>query len=106
MTDVIGVMRARVRLESPTRASDDIGGAAITWANQGDVWAEIIASGAGQGADFDAAPSVSAYTLIINRRADVRAGWRVVWTTRVFRILGVRDQGGARIELICEEEIR
>ena len=36
----------------------------------------------------------------------VRAGWRVVWTTRVFRILGIRDQGGARIELICEEEIR
>jgi head-tail adaptor len=106
MTDIIGAMRARVRLESPTRGSDDIGGASITWANQGDVWAEIIVGGASQGADFDAAPSVGAYTLTINRRADVRAGWRIVWATRVFRILGVRDQGDARIELTCEEEIR
>ncbi len=106
MTDLIGVMRARVRLESPARASDDIGGALITWTNQGDVWAEIVASGTSRSADFDAAPSVSAYTLTINRRADVRAGWRVVWTTRVFRILGIRDSGDARIELACEEEIR
>ncbi len=97
-------MRARVRLESPTRAADNIGGAAITWTNQGDVWAEISAGGGGQSADFDAAPSSTAYLFAVNRRADVRAGWRVIWGTRVFAILAVRDEGAARVELLTGEE--
>ncbi len=105
MSDAIGAMRARVRLESPTRTLDTLGGAAISWVSQGEVWAVLVAGGAGQSANFDAAPSVTAHTFTINRRSDVRAGWRVVWGARVFRIVGVRDSGGARIELACEEEI-
>jgi head-tail adaptor len=97
-------MRARVRLERPVRAPDDIGGAAISWTDEGDVWAAIEASGAALGAAFDTAPAISALRLTINRRADVRAGWRVVWGARALRVAGVRDEGGARIVLNCEEE--
>jgi head-tail adaptor len=104
MSDAIAAMRARVRLESPTRTPDTIGGASIAWSNQGDVWAEIAARGAGGSAAFDAAPSISSYAFTINRRSDVRAGWRVVWSTRVFRIVAIRDEGGARIDLDAEEE--
>lgn len=101
---VIGAMRARVRLERPTRTADDLGGASLAWANEGDVWAAIEAAGAGGAAAFDAAPSISAYRLTINRRDGVRAGWRVVWGGRVLRIVGVRDEGAPRIILNCEEE--
>lgn len=104
MTEAIGAMRARVRLESPLRTPDNIGGVALSWVNQGDVWADIGAGGAGQSAAFDAAPSVAAYTFTLNRRTDVRAGWRTVWGARVFSILAVRDEGAPRIELVCEEE--
>ena len=104
MTKIIGRMRTRVRLESPTRSADNIGGAAITWTNQGDVWAEISAGGGSQSVDFDTAPSTTAYSFTINRRTDVRAGWRVVWGARVFAIRAVRDEGAARIELLTEEE--
>lgn len=104
MSESIGPMRARVRLESPLRTPDNIGGAAITWTNQGDVWAEISAAGGGQGADFDTAPSSTAYAFAINRRSDVRAGWRAVWGARVFAIRAVRDEGAPRIELVTEEE--
>ncbi|HRE44326.1 MAG TPA: head-tail adaptor protein [Terricaulis sp.] len=97
-------MRARVRLESPARAADDLGGASLAWANEGDVWAAIEAAGVGGAAAFDAAPSISAYRFTIHRRDDLRAGWRVVWGDRVFRIVGVRDEGAARIILNCEEE--
>ena len=106
MTDSLAAMRARVRLDSPTRAADNIGGAVIAWVSQGEVWAVVVTAGGGQSADFDAAPSLTTHTLTINRRTDVRAGWRVVWGVRTFRIIAVRDQGGARIELVCEEEIR
>jgi head-tail adaptor len=104
VTERIGPLRHRVRLESPQRANDEIGGAALSWANEGDVWAAVIAVGASQGAAFDTAPTTSSFTLIINRRDDVRAGWRVVWSARALRIVGKRDDGGPRIELFCEEE--
>ena len=104
MSENISAMRARVRLESPTRTADNIGGAAIVWNNQGDVWAEISAGGAGQSAAFDAAPSLASYLFSIHRRSDVRAGWRIVWETRVFAIRAVRDEGAAHIELLSEEE--
>lgn len=38
-------------------------------------------------------------------RVDVRAGWRVIWGARRFAVLGVENDGEARIVLICEEEI-
>ena len=97
-------MRARVRLESPVRAPDDIGGAAISWTDQGDVWSAIEAGGASMAPAYDSARSLGAYRLTIHRRGDVRAGWRVVWGARVLRVLGVRDEGGPRIVLNCEEE--
>lgn len=104
MSDAIGAMRARIRLESPVRAPDDVGGAAISWADEGDVWAAIEVVGVARGVAFDTAPALSAFHLTINRRDDVRAGWRAFWSARVLRITGVRDEGGARIVLICEEE--
>lgn len=104
MSDMIAAMRARVRLESPTRTADSIGGAAIAWSSQGDIWAEISAGGAGQSAQFDTAASNVSYTATIHRRSDVRAGWRLIWGARVLRIVTVRDEGAPRIELICEEE--
>lgn len=97
-------MRARVTLQSPARTPDDLGGAALAWTSQGDVWAEISAGGASQGADYDTAPSVSVYRLVINRRDDVRAGWRALWGARALRIVGVSDEGDARIDLHCEQE--
>lgn len=105
MTDPIGALRARVLIESPQRSEDNLGGAAIGWANEGQAWAEISALASGQAAAFDAAPSLSSLRVFINRRADVRAGWRVVWGGRVLTILGVRDDGAPRIELVCQEEI-
>lgn len=105
MSENIGAMRARVALQSPVRSSDAIGGAALSWTDEAEVWAEIVAGGVAQGADFDTAPSVSGYTMTINRLDGLRAGWRVLWSGRVFAVRGVRDEGAARVQLICEEEV-
>lgn len=104
MSDVIGARRARVTLQRPTRVADEIGGAAIAWSSEGDVWAEVEAVGAGDGAAFDANPSNAAYHVEINRRDDVRAGWRIAWGARRLRIVGVADEGAPRIQLTCQEE--
>lgn len=104
MTDQIGAMRARVRLESPVRTADELGGATISWADQGEVWAAIVADGAARAAAFDTAASLGSFRVTINSRADVRPGWRLIWNNRALRIVGVRDDGAARIALDCEEE--
>lgn len=104
MSDVIGALRARVKLQSPTRVADEVGGAAIAWSDAGDVWAEIVAGGADEAASYDAAPSLASYRVTINRRDDVRAGWRVAWGVRRLRIVGVADDGRPRLQLNCREE--
>lgn len=104
MSDAIGALRARVKLQSPTQVADEIGGAAIGWSDVGDAWAEIAAGGAEEAVSVDAAPSVANYRVTINRRDDVRAGWRIAWGSRRLRIAGVADDGGPRIQLNCREE--
>lgn len=104
MNDVIGAMRARVTLQSPTRVADEIGGAAIAWADEGAVWAEIVASSAGESSAHDRVAGRAIYRLTINRYADVRAGWRVLWDMRVLRVAGISEDGAPRMTLTCEEE--
>lgn len=104
MSAVIGALRARVKLQRPTRVADEIGGAAIAWTDEGDVWAQVDAGAARETIAFDASPSVAAYRVTINRRDDVRAGWRIAWGARRLRIAGVTDEGAPRIQLMCEEE--
>lgn len=104
MTDPIGAMRARVGLQRPERVEDDLGGAEIVWINEGEVWAAIEAVSVGERAGYDAAPSMAAFRVVINRRDDVRAGWRLLWGERLLRVVGARDDGAARVALHCEEE--
>jgi len=105
MSGAIGAMRARVKLQSPTRVADELGGAAILWTDQGDVWAEIASGSASDAASFDTRPSVAAYTVTIHRQDNVRAGWRIAWGLRRLRIAGVADEGAPCIVLLCEEEV-
>ena len=105
MSDDIGALRVRIVLERPVRSADDIGGAGITWAPEAELWAGVRATAAGERAPYDGLQSVSSLTITIYRRGDVRVGWRVRWGARVLRVAGVRDDGAARIELACEEEI-
>ncbi len=105
MSDAIGALRARVKLQRPLRVADELGGAAIAWSDQGDVWAEIEAGGAGEAAVFDTTSSTASFRVTINCRDDVRAGWRIAWDARRLRITGVADDGARRTQLNCQEEI-
>lgn len=104
MSEAIGAMRARVALQSPQRVADEIGGAAIVWSDEGDAWARIEARAAVERATFDGLGSEATFRVELHRREGVRGGWRLVWGERVLRIVGVVDDGGARIELACVEE--
>ena len=104
MNDTIGAMRARVTLQRPAHIADEIGGAAISWVNEGAVWAEIVAGGAAESVDHDRTRGVANYRVTINRVADIRVGWSVLWGERVLRVAAVADAAAPRMSLTCEEE--
>jgi SPP1 family predicted phage head-tail adaptor len=101
----VGAMRNRIRLRKPVRIVDELGGTVIVFADEADVWAEIAAIDSSIGASADANAALTRFRATINRRADIRVGWRVGWNARSLRVVGVRDDGSARIDLVCEEEV-
>jgi len=103
MSENIAPLRARVRLEAPTPTPDDMGGAAFAFEDRGAVWVEIVARATRHGDAFDAASAATMFSVTMRPRADIAAGWAIVWGVRRLRVLGVRDDGGARIVLDCEE---
>ncbi|MBY0562880.1 MAG: phage head closure protein [Hyphomonadaceae bacterium] len=103
--DAIGAMRARLRLRKPTRVADEIGGGATSWSDAGEIWAELTVLSAEANTAFDAGGAQARFNVRINRRDDIRAGWRALWGARTLRILAVRNEGGARIDLVAEEEV-
>jgi head-tail adaptor len=104
VSDAVGALRVRLGLQSPERIADDLGGASIVWTAQGEVWAEVSASGGAQGADFDRAPSVVSYVARVRAPCSAEPAWRALWGARVLAVRAVRDAGGDFVELICEEE--
>ena len=97
-------MRARLGLQRPERDEDDLGGADIVWTPQGEIWAELSASGGAESERFDRASSVVAFTAKVRAPCAAKPGWRVLWGARVLAIRAVRDAGAPFLELICEEE--
>jgi head-tail adaptor len=101
----IGALRARLGLQSPERVEDDLGGGEIVWTPQGEIWAELNASGGDQSANFDRTPSLVLYVAKVRAPCVAKPGWRALFGERVLAIRAVRNAGGAPLELICEEEI-
>ena len=105
MSDAPGAMRHRVTLQKPTRVADEIGGAATVWSDEGAVWAAIEALGGGALSSHDVQRGVSSFRVILNRRDDVRVGWRVLWSERRLRVVSAANDAAPRLSLICEEEV-
>lgn len=103
MSDATGALRARVHLLRPIRTLDDLGGAAITWSDEGAVWAEIAPLSVREDAAFDVLRGRAFHRVSLRKPNEVRAGWRLQWGSRVFRVIAVRDSAPARAELECEE---
>ena len=105
MTGQIRARHERVSLQKPLRVADEIGGAAVVWVDEGQAWATIQPTSlSAQAGLFDTRVATAAFRVAINRRDDVRPGWRVIWGARQLNIVGVSDGGAPRIVLICEEE--
>lgn len=96
----MSALRARIMLQRPTLAPDDLGAGAPSYADVALVWARIDPLG------VDGA-RVSQRVEIRTRR-DVRPGWRIRRGAQRFVVRAVIDADalGARLHLYCEEDIQ
>lgn len=87
----ISDLRHRVRIESPVRASDGVGGAILTWSLFREVWAAIWPRSADEGFAGNRIAGKASHDIWIRKLDGVKPEMRIVSDTRVFNILGVID---------------
>jgi SPP1 family predicted phage head-tail adaptor len=100
----IGALRDRLTLESPSRADDGGGGAAITWTSVADLWASIQPITGDERLRADAVSGRVTHQVWIRYRADVVPAMRFVAGARILDIVAVLDGSRRdRLQCLCEE---
>ena len=108
MTDRVGAMRERVRIERESRTPDAGGGAQASWTPLGHaptVWARVEPIA---GTELVQAMRLQArvtHRVTMRWRGDVTAAMRLVWGARSLNIRAVTNPDERRryLELLCEE---
>lgn len=105
----IGQLRHRIEIQRKTRgASDGAGGnVSETWSTLKKVWAKYEPLSGREIAVADQIVHRQNCRFTIRRRTDVTAAMRIVYKSRNFAVLGVRDiddAGWRWTELTCEED--
>ena len=85
----IGQLRERVTIQQPTRSTDAIGGATLTWSTLVSCWAEVVALSGGEGRQAEAVVSSVSHRLTIRYRSDVVPKMRVSWNSLTLQIHAV-----------------
>jgi len=88
----------------PQRADDSIGGASVTFVDEGAAWAWIVARSGSETFGADRSGAVGAYAIELRAQAPAAPGWRLIWGARAFRILAMLDDGAATKRFDCAEE--
>lgn len=107
MRSRVGSRDKRISVQRAIEVADSAGGSTVTWGIVDTFWASILP---GDGREFweqkRLLPTLS-HVVTIRYRTGLTPAMRVVWGTRVFAILVVRDpdERGTALELLCEEEV-
>jgi len=102
----IGDLRNRVAIERAVRTSDGGGGFAVTWELVVEVWAAIIARGAGEALELDRVAGTATHDIWIRYRTGILPEMRMRMGGREFDIRGVIDPDERRRWLKCVVEER
>jgi len=96
---VVGDLRRRVALQSPTDSLDSYGQAIRTWATYATVWASVVSTpGAEPQSALTQVPTIS-YTVTIRYRDDVLSTHRMTYGSTTLNIVGVSTIDGVNKHL-------
>ncbi len=103
----LGSMRFKVTLQSATRTTDDGGGAAVAWSNDGTLWANITPiSGKEDYRQSQVQDSIT-HRIKVRYKSSIETKDRLKFGSRFFNIKSVInvDERKKYMELLCEEGV-
>lgn len=100
-----GELNKRITLRQQTKASDGMGGTAVTWADVATVWAAIWPVSASEQTQAQSTTMVISHRIRIRYRSVLKASWRIKFGNRYFNIVSVVNPNEANefLDLMCKE---
>lgn len=96
-----GLRRHRLVLETPTEASDAIGGAAITWTPLATLWARIAAARGREPVEGERPEGRAETRIVLRYRAGIDSRMRFRLGARLFLIRAAFDPDGRKRDIVC-----
>ena len=103
---MIGQLRTRLGLYTPVETADAHGGAKVTWTFQRLLWGAVEPKQYTERRENGRLAITQTYRVTIRYRPDFPERARLMWGSRLLRIIAASDPDtrGERLHLICEEE--
>ena len=105
--DIIGQMRERVILQSPTNTLDEIGASTVTLTPLATVWARVTPVDLKERDESGRQAAFGAYQVVIRYRNDIAYTLQVTWRGRLMNISEVKNTDERRqfITLLCRDAL-
>lgn len=103
---MIGQLRTRLGLYVPVETPDEHGGVNIRWVFQRLIWGAIEPRNLTETRENGRLAVTQSYRVTIRYRTDFPERARLMWGSRLLRVIAASDPDmrGERLHLICEEE--
>lgn len=104
---MIGHLRHKVELQSPSHATDAGGGAVKTWTTLAHLWAKITPVSNNESVRQGKVQESITHNVTVRFRSDIGTNYRLLYESRAFNIRGIRniDERDRFLLLICEEGV-
>ncbi len=102
---MIGALRHRVELLTPSRIDDDAGGAAIVWLPGPEIWAAVERLTSTRDFAGDRENRLQRIAATVRFRTDIVLGQRLAFENDHYEVVSIEndDERGRRLTLVCEE---
>lgn len=103
---MIGDLRSRLGVYKPQLKTDEFGGNNTTWVWHGKVWGHITPRSLTEVRENGRLKVTQSYRVTIRFRPDFPERARLMWGSRILRVVSGSDPDNRRerLHLICEEE--
>lgn len=104
---MIGALRHKVEMLTPSRIDDNGGGAAIVWLPGPELWAQVERLTSTQDFAGDRSNRLKRIAATMRYRTDVMLGQRLRFDNTDYEVVSIEDEEpGRRLTLICEEALQ
>ena len=103
---MIGQLRTRLGLYTPLETADEHGGVNIRWVFKRLLWGAVDPRQLTETRENGRLAVTQSYRVTIRYRSDFPERARLMWGSRLLRVIAASDPDtrGERLHLICEEE--